>query len=93
MGIVFPANTKKSKNVIKNLREELELRKLNCEWQEEVEGLFGLMKHNNKSQTIEFFESIIQAHIQKEAENIPLAAFEFWTDKHTKNLLEEEIKI
>ena len=32
---------------MQKLWEELELRKLNCEGQEEVEGLFGLMKHNN----------------------------------------------
>ena len=38
-----------------------------------------------------FFESIIQANIQKEAENIPSGAFEFWTDKKIKKLFDEEI--
>ena len=46
-----------------------------------------------KVRHLNFFESIIQAHIRKEAENIPLAAFEFWTDKKVKNLFEEEINI
>ena len=47
MEFTFPANTKKSKNAIQKLKEDLELQKLNCEWQEDFEGLFGLMKHNN----------------------------------------------
>ena len=59
------------------------------------------MKHNNTEgkhvngnwfhRHLNFYEIIIQANIQKEAENISLAAFEFWIDKHAKNLLEEEI--
>ena len=48
METAYPANTKKSGNAICELRKELDLRRLNCEWQEEAEGLFGLMKHNNK---------------------------------------------
>ena len=35
MEIAFPAFTKKSKNAFENLKEELELRKHNCEWQED----------------------------------------------------------
>ena len=111
MDIAFPVNTKKSKYAIKKLKEELELRKLNCEWQEDFEGVFGLMKQNNsedknlngnwfhrtelnygavqlpkstkelfvvtKIRHLNFFESLIQANIRKEAENIPSAAFEF----------------
>ena len=92
--------------------------------EDEVDGLFGLMKHNNsedknvngnwfhrtilncgalqfpssteelfaitKVRHLNFFESIIQANVRKEAEDT-LAAFEFWTDKKVKNLFEEEI--
>ena len=36
-----------SNNVIQKFKEELELHKLNCEWQEDFEGLFCLLKHNN----------------------------------------------
>ena len=45
--IVYPANKKKSRNAIADLRDELELRRQNFEFQEEVEGLYGIMKHNN----------------------------------------------
>ena len=38
-----------------------------------------------------FFKSIIQANVRKEAEDIPMAAFEFWTDKKVNILFEEEI--
>ena len=27
--------------------DELDLKRQNCEFQEEVDGLFGIMKHNN----------------------------------------------
>ena len=47
MKTAYPANKKKSSNAIGNLRKELDVRRLNCEFQEEAEGLFGLMKHNN----------------------------------------------
>ena len=49
METAYPANTKKSGNAICELRnfKELDLWRLNCEWQEEAEGLLGLMKHNN----------------------------------------------
>ena len=47
MEINIPANTKKSGDAIQKLKEELELREFNCEWQEEFNGLFGLLKHNN----------------------------------------------
>ena len=43
MEIAFPANTKRQKMLTKKLKDELELRKLNCEWQEDFEGVFGLM--------------------------------------------------
>ena len=39
-----------------------------------------------------FFESLIQANVRKEAENIPSAAIKFWTEKHVKKPFEEEIK-
>ena len=45
--IVYSANKKKSRNAIADLRDELELRRQNFEFQEEVEGLYGIMKHNN----------------------------------------------
>ena len=123
--IVYPANKKKSRNAIADLRDELELRRQNFEFQEEVEGLYGIMKHNNdedfnvngnwfhrtkenigalklpssteelfavtKVVHLHFFKSLIQANIRKEAENIPLPAFEFWTDKKIKNLFEDEV--
>ena len=44
MEIAFPLNTKKSGNVIQKQKEDLELLKLNCEWQEDVEGWFGFLK-------------------------------------------------
>ena len=46
MEIASPPNTKKSGKVIQKLKKDLELRKLNCEWQEDFEGLFGLLKQN-----------------------------------------------
>ena len=52
-----------------------------------TEELFAITKVRH----LYFFEPIIQANIRKEAENIPPAAFEFWTDKKIKNMLEEEI--
>ena len=39
MKIAYPANKKKSRNAISDLREELDLRRRNCEFQEEAEGL------------------------------------------------------
>ena len=125
MEIALSAYTKKSKNTVEKLKEELELRKHNCEWQEDFKGLFGLLKHNHlevknkngnwfhrtefncgaiqfpntmeelfavtKTRHLHFFESLIQANIRKEAEHIPSAAFEFWTDKNIKKLFDEEI--
>jgi hypothetical protein len=34
-----------------------------------------------KTRHLNFFASIIQANIKKEAEAIPLTAFEFWAEK------------
>ena len=53
-----------------------------------TEELFAITKVRH----FNFFESIIQANVRKVEENIPPVAFEFWTDKKIKNLLEEEIK-
>ena len=123
--IIYPANKKKSRNAIDDLRNELDLHRQNREFEEEMIGLFGLMKHNNtedlningnwfhrtefncgalqlpssteelfaitKNRQFWFFKSIIQANVRKEAEDIPLAAFEFWTDKKVNILFEEEI--
>ena len=47
MEIAFPPDTKRSGNVVIALKEEVELRKLNNEWQEDYEGLFGLLKNNS----------------------------------------------
>ena len=44
---LYPANKKKSRNAISDLRDELDLRRHNREFEEEVVGLFGLMKQNN----------------------------------------------
>ena len=44
-----------------------------------------------KSRHLNFFESIIQANIRKEAESIPLIAFEFWAEKEIKKFFEKEI--
>ena len=52
-----------------------------------TEELFAV----TKTRHLNFFESLIQANIRKEAENIPSAAFEFWTDKKIKKLFDEEI--
>ena len=40
---------------------------------------------------LNFFESLIQANIRKEAESIPLMAFEFWTEKEVKKAFEKEL--
>ena len=45
--IIYPANKKKSRNAIDDLRNELDLHRQNREFEEEMIGLFGLMKHNN----------------------------------------------
>ena len=47
MDIAFPPNTKRSGNVLIALKDELELRRNNCKWQEDYEGLFGLLKYNS----------------------------------------------
>ena len=63
---------------------------LNCgalQSRSSMEELFELTKVRH----LNFFESIIQANVRKKAEDIPLAAFEFWTDKKVKILFEEEI--
>ena len=63
---------------------------LNCgvlQFPSPTEELFAITKVRH----LNCFESIIQANVRKEAENIPLAAFEFWTDKTVKKLFEEEI--
>ena len=49
---------------------------LNCgalQFPSSTEELFAIAKVRH----LNFFESIIQANIRKQAENIPLAAFEF----------------
>ena len=46
-GNCFPSEYQKSGDVILKLNEDLELRKSNCEWQENFKGLFGLLKQNN----------------------------------------------
>ena len=64
---------------------------LNCgalQFPSSTKELFAITKVRH----LNFFESIIQANVRKEAEDIPLAAFEFWTDKKVKILFEEEIK-
>ena len=50
--------------------------------------LYELMKTRH----LNFFESIIQANIRKEAEAIPLAAFEFWAEKEIKKAFEKELQ-
>ena len=45
-----------------------------------------------KTRHLNFFESIIQANIRKEAESIPLIAFEFWAEKEIKKAFEKELK-
>ena len=44
-----------------------------------------------KTRHLNFFESLIQANIRKEAESIPLMAFEFWTEKEVKKAFEKEL--
>ena len=45
-----------------------------------------------KERHLNFFECIIQANIRKEAESIPLVAFEFWSEKEIKKAFEEELE-
>jgi len=45
-----------------------------------------------KSRHLNFFESIIQTNIRKEADSIPLIAFEFWAEKDIKKAFEKEIQ-
>ena len=45
-----------------------------------------------KVRHLNFFDSIIQANIRKEAESIPLVAFEFWSEKEIKKAFEEELE-
>ena len=45
-----------------------------------------------KSRHLNFFESILQANIRKEAGSIPLIAFEFWAEKEIKKVFEKEIQ-
>ena len=51
-----------------------------------TENLFLLLKDKH----LNFFESMIQANIRKEAENIPLIAFQFWSDEKVGEALETE---
>ena len=44
-----------------------------------------------KSRHLNFFESLIQANIRIEVENIPSSAFELWTDKKIKKLFAENV--
>ena len=39
---------------------------------------------------LNFFESMIQANMRKEAENIPLIAFQFWSNEKIAEQLESE---
>ena len=43
-----------------------------------------------KDRHLNFFESMIQANIRKEAEDIPLIAFQFWTNEKIAEQLESE---
>ena len=52
-----------------------------------TEDLFIFLKDKH----LNFFESMIQANIRKEAENIPIIAFQFWSDEKIAELLETEI--
>ena len=45
-----------------------------------------------KSRHLNFFESIIQANIRKEAESIHLVAFELWAEKEVKKAFKDELK-
>ena len=45
-----------------------------------------------KTRHLNFFESIIQANIRKEAESIPIIAFEFWAGKEIKKAFEQELQ-
>jgi len=45
-----------------------------------------------KTRHLNIFESIIQANIRKEAESIPIIAFEFWAKKEIKKVFLKEQK-
>jgi len=51
-----------------------------------TEDLFIFLKDRH----LNFFESMIQANIRKEAEDIPLIAFQFWTNEKIAEQLESE---
>ena len=51
-----------------------------------TENLFMFLKDRH----LNFFESMIQANIRKEAENIPRIAFQFWSEEKIGELLETE---
>ena len=51
-----------------------------------TENLFMFLKDRH----LNFFESMIQANIRKEAENIPKIAFQFWSEEKIGELLETE---
>ena len=45
---------------------------------------------SSKDRHLNFFESMIQANKRKEAENIPLIAFQFWSNENIAEQLESE---
>jgi len=51
-----------------------------------TEDLFIFLKDRH----LNFFESMIQANIRKEAENIPLIAFQFWSNEKIAEQVETE---
>ena len=51
-----------------------------------TEDLFIFLKDRH----LNFFESMIQANIRKEAENIPFIAFQFWSNEKIAEQLESE---
>ena len=46
-----------------------------------------------KSRHLNFFESIIQTNIRKDAESIPLIACDFWAEKEIKKAFEKKYKV
>ena len=66
-----------NKNNIFNCFDRNELTRRAIRLPLSTEDLFFLLRDKH----LNFFESMIQANIQKEAENIPGITFQFWPDK------------
>ena len=59
LSIAYPPQTKRSGNIVEDVKSQVELRSLNNEWQEESGGLFGLKEDNqslDKNKTSDWYD-------------------------------------